>query len=94
MKEKVNPPAVIAKECTGCKRCVSVCPSFVLDMVESKPVVVRGDWCIGCGHCIAVCPTEAILPEEGPFVAPPKKGKAPAMSPEVLEFLFRERRSV
>lgn len=94
MKEKVNPPEIITEECIGCKKCVSVCPSFVLEMAESAPVVVRGDWCIGCGHCIAVCPTEAILPEEGSFVAPPRKGEAPATSPEVLELLFRERRSV
>jgi len=94
MKRKANPPVVIAKDCIGCERCVAVCPSFVLDMVEAKSEVVRGDWCIGCGHCGAVCPTGAILHQGICFDMHPKKGENPAISPEVLELLLRERRSV
>jgi len=94
MKRKVNPPVVITKECIGCERCVAICPSFVLDMVEAKAAVVRGEWCIGCGHCGAVCPTEAILHEGRCFDMHPKKGEVPATSPEILELLLRERRSV
>ena len=94
VKPKVNPPVVITKDCIGCERCVAICPSFVLDMVEAKSAVVRGEWCIGCGHCGAVCPTEAILHEGSCFDMHPKKGEAPATSPEILEFLLRERRSV
>ena len=91
----VNPPKVIESQCIiGCERCVAVCPSFVLDMVDEKSRVVRGEWCIGCGHCGAVCPSEAILyhailPEKNP-----KGGETPAASPEVLDLLIRERRSV
>jgi nitroreductase/Pyruvate/2-oxoacid:ferredoxin oxidoreductase delta subunit len=94
MKRRVNPPVVIAKDCIGCKKCVVTCPSFVLEMVEDKSVVVRGDWCIGCGHCGAVCPTEAILFEGSSLDPHPKKGEVPATSPEVLKLLLRERRSV
>jgi nitroreductase/Pyruvate/2-oxoacid:ferredoxin oxidoreductase delta subunit len=94
MKRRVNPPVVITKDCIGCERCVAICPSFVLDMVEAKSRVVRGEWCIGCGHCGAVCPTEAILHEESRFDMHPNKGEAPATSPEILELLLRERRSV
>jgi nitroreductase/Pyruvate/2-oxoacid:ferredoxin oxidoreductase delta subunit len=94
MKQKVSPPVVIAKDCIGCKKCVAICPSFVLDMVEAKAKVVRGDWCIGCEHCGAVCPTGAILHEGKYFDIHPKKGEAPAVSPEALELLLRERRSV
>jgi nitroreductase/Pyruvate/2-oxoacid:ferredoxin oxidoreductase delta subunit len=94
VKRKVNPPVVIAKDCIGCERCVAVCPSFVLEMVEAKSEVLRGDWCIGCGHCGAVCPTGAILQEGFFFDMHPKKGEAPATSPDVLELLLRERRSV
>jgi nitroreductase/Pyruvate/2-oxoacid:ferredoxin oxidoreductase delta subunit len=94
ISNKVNPPRVIETKCIGCERCVAVCPSFVLEMVEKKSRVVRGDWCIGCGHCGAVCPSEAILyhgilPEKNP-----KGDETPAASPEVLDLLFRERRSV
>jgi nitroreductase/NAD-dependent dihydropyrimidine dehydrogenase PreA subunit len=94
MKPKVNPPVVITEDCMGCERCVATCPGLVLEMNEAKAAVVRGEWCIGCGHCGAVCPTEAILPEGRALDKPPKKGEAPSMSPEVLEMLFRERRSV
>jgi nitroreductase/Pyruvate/2-oxoacid:ferredoxin oxidoreductase delta subunit len=94
MKRKVNPPVVIAKDCIGCERCIAVCPGFVLDLVEAKSKVVRGDWCIGCGHCGAVCPTGAILHQGTCFTMHPTKGENPATSPEVLELLLWERRSV
>jgi len=90
----MNPPVVAKKDCIGCERCVVVCPSFVLDMVEAKSEVVREDWCIGCGHCGAVCPTGAILHEGICFDIHPKKGEEPAISPEALELLLRERRSI
>jgi len=94
MKREINPPEVIENKCIGCERCVAVCPSFVLAMAKEKARVVRGEWCIGCGHCGAVCPSEAILlhgilPEKHP-----KGGDPPAVSPEILELLIRERRSV
>ncbi len=94
MKSKVNPPMVITENCIGCERCVTICPGLVLEMIDSKSKVVRGGWCIGCGHCGAVCPAEAILPEGGPLDKHPKEGEVPATSPEILELLFRERRSV
>ena len=93
-KRKMNPPVVVTKDCIGCERCVAVCPSFVLDMTMGKSEVARKDWCIGCGHCGAVCPTGAILHEGICFDMHPKKGEAPAISPELLELLLRERRSV
>jgi len=40
-KGKTNPPGVVTKDCIGCKRCVAVCPSFVLDMIKGKSEVVR-----------------------------------------------------
>jgi nitroreductase/NAD-dependent dihydropyrimidine dehydrogenase PreA subunit len=94
MKQKVSPPVVIAKDCIGCKKCVAICPSFVLEMVEAKAVVVRGEWCIGCGHCGAICPTGAILHEGSLLDIHPKKGESSATSPETLKLLLRERRSV
>lgn len=94
MKQKANPPAVITKDCIGCQRCIAICPSFVLEMVEAKAAVVRGDWCIGCEHCGAVCPTAAILHEGTVLDSHPSKGEAPAASPDILELLLRERRSV
>ncbi|HUL23739.1 MAG TPA: nitroreductase family protein [Thermodesulfobacteriota bacterium] len=93
-KYETNPPLVVIEDCIGCGRCVAVCPSFVLDMTKGKSEVVRGHWCIGCGHCGAVCPTGAILHEGICFDTHPQKGEVPAISPEALGLLLRERRSV
>ncbi len=94
MKPKVNPPNIILQKCIGCNLCVDVCPSFVLEMRSEKASVVRGEWCIGCGHCGAVCPVEAVLHEATSYekIIPP--GPSAAISPESLQLLIRERRSV
>jgi len=94
MRGRGNPPVVIIKDCIGCKECVAICPSFVLEMAEEKAVVVKKDWCIGCGHCGAVCPTGAIFPEGTRLDKHPRKGEVPATSPGALRLLLRERRSV
>lgn len=84
----------MVEQCVGCEHCVSVCPSFVLEMVGEKAKVLRGDWCIGCGHCGAVCPTGAIHQDGKGFEKHPKEGKEPAISPDLLTLLLRERRSI
>jgi nitroreductase/ferredoxin len=94
MKSKVTPPVVIKENCIGCERCVTTCPGLVLETIDAKSTVVRGGWCIGCGHCGAVCPAEAIFPEGSPLDKHPKEGEVPEKYPEILELLFRERRSV
>jgi nitroreductase/NAD-dependent dihydropyrimidine dehydrogenase PreA subunit len=94
MKGGITPPVVNTKACIGCSRCVSVCPSFVLELAEEKSAVVRGEWCIGCGHCGAVCPTEAIYREGSCLDTHSQEGETPATPPETLQLLLRERRSV
>lgn len=94
MRREVNPPQIIENKCIGCERCVAVCPSFVLGMAEEKVKLLRGEWCIGCGHCGAVCPSEAILREGMAFEKHPKRGEVPAVTPEILGLLVRERRSI
>ncbi len=94
MEQKANPPVVITEDCIACQQCVAICPSFVLEMVEAKASVVRGDWCIGCQHCGAICPTAAIRHNGTVLDSHPSQGDASATSPEILELLLRERRSV
>jgi ferredoxin len=94
MERNVTPPKVIGEKCINCGQCVSVCPSFVLDKVGEKTRVVRGKWCIDCGHCGAVCPTGAILHETVFPDLHPGKDLGPAISPEILESLLLQRRSV
>ena len=94
MKSNVNPPIVLADKCNGCGLCFEACPSFVLEMTQGKSSVVRGDWCIGCGHCGAVCPEEAILSSTSMIERRPQPDGRSATSPETLELLLRERRSI
>lgn len=46
-------------KCTGCGRCVKVCPSDTLVLKDGKARVV-GPHSMGCGHCVAVCPEGAV----------------------------------
>ncbi|MDJ0783193.1 MAG: nitroreductase family protein [Desulfosarcinaceae bacterium] len=45
--------------CTGCGRCVQVCPKETLSMAGDK-AVVSGNESMHCDHCAAVCPEGAI----------------------------------
>ena len=89
----MDPPKVEESKCNGCELCVTVCPSFVLQMGNKKAEVVRGAWCIGCDHCGAVCPTEAIL-HNGSSKRESRLETGPVPSPEALQRLFLERRSL
>jgi len=93
MKKEIIPPSVAGEQCIGCRRCVEVCPSFVLEMINDVAVVVRGLWCIGCGHCAAVCPTDAVTHERLEEMVP-SEPLVPTIPPDRLLELLRGRRSV
>jgi nitroreductase/NAD-dependent dihydropyrimidine dehydrogenase PreA subunit len=90
----MDPPKVEESKCNGCGLCVTVCPSFVLEMRNKKAEVVRGAWCIGCDHCGAVCPTEAILQRGTSSEKESHLETIPTLSPETLNRFFLERRSL
>jgi len=46
--------------CTGCGRCVEVCPRGVLFLSESKVTVSDRDLCIECGACESNCEFGAV----------------------------------
>ncbi len=71
MFEEIANFKVDKSKCTGCGKCLSVCPGNmvggnVLDFQDGNPVMVDeknlGTWkgCWKCQHCLAVCPTGAI----------------------------------
>jgi len=46
------------KNCSGCGRCIDVCPVSAIRIEKEKAIV--DDTCIICGTCVGECPTGAI----------------------------------
>ena len=53
-------PRIAAELCTGCERCVTVCPTQALAQVESKATLLHPDLCTYCRLCEDICPVNAI----------------------------------
>jgi NAD-dependent dihydropyrimidine dehydrogenase PreA subunit len=51
--------------CTGCGRCLEVCPHRVIVASGSKVRIDDRDACMECGACARNCPFGAITVEEG-----------------------------
>ena len=51
---------IIPEKCTGCQRCVSVCPTEAITGVKSEPHVLDLSKCISCRACYEVCTFDAI----------------------------------
>ena len=54
--------------CTGCGRCVEVCPSGSWRLKDGRAVWEGLNLCLECGACFHVCPVEAVrwqYPEGG-----------------------------
>ncbi len=51
--------AIVDKEkCTGCNRCVEICPVSAIKIINQKAII--SDECIECRACIDECPNGAI----------------------------------
>ncbi|MBN2235547.1 MAG: Ferredoxin-1 [Verrucomicrobia bacterium ADurb.Bin474] len=46
--------------CTGCRRCVEVCPHEVFSMVKGRSVIVDRASCMECGACALNCAPGAL----------------------------------
>jgi ferredoxin len=53
--------------CTGCGRCIEVCPHRVLALHGKKAHIVDKNGCMECGACATNCPVSAITtnPDDG-----------------------------
>lgn len=49
----------VTDRCTGCKRCLEMCPQKCID-VSGTPAVIQQAHCLHCGNCLAVCPVGAV----------------------------------
>jgi len=51
--------------CTGCGRCVEVCPHGVFALPERRAALVDRDACMECGACQRNCAAGAIAVDAG-----------------------------
>lgn len=54
---------VVPEECTGCKKCVYVCPTSAIVM-EANKAVIDESRCLSCPNCIGICGDDAIVRKE------------------------------
>jgi len=53
-------PRIVTERCTGCERCVRVCPVGALEQVDGKAALVHAVRCTYCALCEDICPEDAI----------------------------------
>jgi ferredoxin len=53
-------PRITAALCTGCERCIEICPTLALGQVNGKAVLICPDRCTYCALCEDICPDNAI----------------------------------
>ncbi|HZK83445.1 MAG TPA: mercury methylation ferredoxin HgcB [Desulfosporosinus sp.] len=51
--------------CTGCGRCIEVCPHNVFGINDGRSVIVDKDRCMECGACVKNCPFKALEVKQG-----------------------------
>jgi len=54
-----------SEKCTGCGKCIEVCPHNVFLMSDRKLVIVDKDGCMECGACVKNCPFQALEVKPG-----------------------------
>ncbi|HSV96123.1 MAG TPA: mercury methylation ferredoxin HgcB [Spirochaetota bacterium] len=54
-----------AEKCTGCGRCVEVCPHGVFVMRDKRAGITDADFCMECGACDRNCRFGAIKVNSG-----------------------------
>jgi NAD-dependent dihydropyrimidine dehydrogenase PreA subunit len=54
-----------SEKCTGCGRCIEVCPHGVFRMDQKRAAVTNADFCMECGACKKNCRFGAIEVREG-----------------------------
>ncbi|MBN2089578.1 4Fe-4S binding protein [candidate division KSB1 bacterium] len=52
-------PVVDQEVCTGCQKCIAVCPEGAIEM-RNKKAFILAEKCTNCRTCISICPVSAI----------------------------------
>lgn len=63
--------------CTGCNKCVRVCPTLVSNIAQEGKIWVNRESCIACGACLEACghDARAFYDDTEPFFSDLKAGK-------------------
>jgi NAD-dependent dihydropyrimidine dehydrogenase PreA subunit len=69
---------VIQDRCTGCGKCVQVCPTNVFDFSGERPSIARQEDCQTCFLCELYCTSDAL------YVAPNAERATPVNEAEIL----------
>lgn len=60
MEGKKDKVIINLEECTGCGKCVSLCPANALEMRAGGAFLAHPELCTQCGICEDQCPSDAI----------------------------------
>ncbi len=55
-----------AMNCTGCAKCLKVCPTDAIFGASKRIHAVIGELCTGCGKCLEICPNDSVSLKEVP----------------------------
>ncbi len=50
----------ITEKCTGCGKCLAICPQNCIDKGSPKPYNIRQNNCLHCGGCFEICPVGGV----------------------------------
>ncbi len=56
---------LVPEKCTGCGRCVEVCPHGVFALETDRARITDRDACMECGACARNCPVGAVEVHSG-----------------------------
>ncbi len=79
-----------AIKCSRCGLCATICHEHCIRLAANGPIIAA-EFCSTCSQCIAVCPTRALAWNHLP---PDRYDRHRLPSPEQLDELFKERRSI
>jgi nitroreductase/NAD-dependent dihydropyrimidine dehydrogenase PreA subunit len=77
-------------KCIGCGSCVKICHEHCMALVDDS-IRINYEFCSTCTQCIAICPEQALSWDHVPPVA---YDETRLPSPEQLDELFKERRTI